>query len=244
MNTLNESESILWRCVSRFHDWTDRTFPLRLVNEAAAARIIGAPEWVEVGEDEPRISLPAVNAARAASVLFEHAPAGAEGVYLRSGGAQPHPWRLSVVVQPFDHEEERVDGYNIINIEFARAPFSTPQRSADLINCFMRTNTPDATEFAAIHPTARWESLRRSAYNIAVTYDMMFAGVYWANFLGPGHLDQFDRGKLAGLSGYQVEWVGDRGLFLIVSPNVGEADTPGVESEMLRLTEIFRHARK
>ena len=242
MNSLDENHSILWSCTSRFHDWTDRSFPMRLLREASAAGIIGAPDWVQLGPDGPLHAVTGGEAAQSAATIFGHAPKPVGAVYLRSGGVHPHPWRFSVVVQRFDHAEGRVEGYNIINVEFARAPFETPQCSSDLIGCFTRTHSPDDTEFAAIHPTARWESLRRNSYNASVTYDMMFAGVYWANFLGPGHLDQFDPDKLGSISAHKVER-SDRGLFMVMSPNIGEAETPATESEMQQLTEVFRRAR-
>ncbi len=240
MNSLDENHSILWSCTSRFHDWTDRSFPMRLLREASAAGIIGAPDWVQLGPDGPLHAVTGGEAAQSAATIFGHAPKPVGAVYLRSGGVHPHPWRFSVVVQRFDHAEGRVEGYNIINVEFARAPFETPQCSSDLIGCFTRTHSPDDTEFAAIHPTARWESLREIYNDIRHVRHDVAGGI--GQTLGPGHLINSTLTSSASFSAQKVER-SDRGLFMVMSPNIGEAETPATESEMQQLTEVFRRAR-
>ena len=72
----------------------------------------------------------------------------------------------------------------------------------------------------------------------------MFGGVYWANFLGSGQLELLDVNRLRGLVAYVVEWVDDRGLYLVATPNLGDAEKPETESEMARLTAEFRDALK
>ncbi|HVF48955.1 MAG TPA: hypothetical protein VNA19_02635 [Pyrinomonadaceae bacterium] len=241
-NPLSDSHAVLWRCVSRFHDWADRKFPQRIMREAASAGITGLPEWRELKPEGPREAVQVADAASIGAELFEGVADDAPHVYLRTGGSTPHPWVLSLALSSYDHEAGRVNGYNIISITFPRAAFDTPRRSAVLLDCFTRTHSPADTEFAAMHPAARWERLRTSLYDVAVTYDPMFAGVFWANFLGPGHVEQFDRDALRDLKAYRVEWVGTRGLFVVVAPDINDADTPAVEQEMQRLTEIFRRA--
>lgn len=238
-----EKDEVLWRCASRFHDWADLEFPRRLMNEAASAGIIGPPEWLELDPRGPRLPVQAADPPRSCAELFAGAAANSPPRYFHAGGGAPHEWTLSTGVSPFDPEAGRVDGYNMLDIRFPRAPFETPPRSAVLLDCFARTHTPADTEFAAVHPSRRWEQLRNSLYGVAVTYDPMFAGVLWANFLGPGHVEQFDPAALASLSAYKVERVGERGLFVFVTSDIAEAETPSAEREMLRLTEIFRRAR-
>lgn len=251
MTLANDKDTeVLWRCASRFHDWADLKFPQRLLTEAATAGIVGPPEWLERDPGGPREPLgfgdPSdfKDAARFAAGLFAAGYAGRAGGYLHAGGSAPHPWALWLTLSTFDPEEGRVGGYNMLSLRFPRAPFEGPRRSAALLDCFTRTHTPGDTEFAAVHPARRWELLRTSLYDVAVTYDPMFAGVLWANFLGPGHVEQFDRAALDALTAYRVEWVGTRGLFLVVTPDLADADTPPAEREMQRLTEIFRRARR
>jgi hypothetical protein len=55
-------------------------------------------------------------------------------------------------------------------------------------------------------------------------------------------LELFDVAKLKRLDAYQIEWVGDDGLFIRVCEDVREAATPTEEAEMIRLTEVMRCA--
>ncbi len=132
----------------------------------------------------------------------------------------------------------------MVNLEFPRAPFAPEARSAELADAFARTHGPDDTEWACIHPARRWTTLRADLYEVPVTIAPMFAGVFWADFLGPGHLELFDPAKLRGLEAHRVERRGDRGLLLVVSPSLADADSPATEREMERLTERFRAALK
>ncbi|WP_181790957.1 hypothetical protein, partial [Myxococcus llanfairpwllgwyngyllgogerychwyrndrobwllllantysiliogogogochensis] len=165
--------------------------------------------------------------------------------YLKAWGATPWPWTLTVGISPFVATEGRVRGLNTFVFQFEGASYEDEAGSARLLKAFHAAHAPETTEFAAIHPLARYEDLESGDYNPAVTLGPMFAGVYWANFLGRGHLEQFDRKMLEQLPSDQVEWVdGGKGLFLVVTPRLADATTPAVEAEMKRLTEVFRAARK
>jgi hypothetical protein len=130
----------------------------------------------------------------------------------------------------------------MLNLEFDMPDEVGPEYSADLIEMFKGVHSPDDTEFACIHPYVRLLQLAAVGYAPPLVFAPMFAGVYWANFLGPGHLDKFDVERLRGLSAYLVEFVGDEGLFLVASPRVDEATGEQAEREMRRLTDEFRRA--
>ena len=130
----------------------------------------------------------------------------------------------------------------MIGIEFDLAGFASDERSAALIEAFLDTHTPTDTEYACIHPYERLQRMRDTVYKPPVTVTPMFAGVYWANFLGAGHIDQFDHDKLSRLDGYKVKWVDSRGLFLIVSSRITDAESAETEAKMQQLTDLFRGA--
>lgn len=69
------------------------------------------------------------------------------------------------------------------------------------------------------------------------------SGVLWANFFGPGHIDQFDEGLLRTLPAERCSWVGKRGLFLIDDASLAEIKEPKAEERLAELTAIFRAAR-
>ncbi len=70
-----------------------------------------------------------------------------------------------------------------------------------------------------------------------------FAGVFWANFLGPGHLADFDVAKIQSIEAYRTKWHGKTGLSLVSAPTLDDALTPDGEKELLRLTAEFRAAK-
>jgi len=56
--------------------------------------------------------------------------------------------------------------------------------------------------------------LRAGPYQPAVTTGIAFAGVAWANFLGPGHLEDFDRTLFEFGDDFTAQWRGEEGLFV------------------------------
>jgi hypothetical protein len=71
-----------------------------------------------------------------------------------------------------------------------------------------------------------------------------FAGIFWANFLGPGHLAEFFTSKLCDIQAYKVRWYGQSGLSIISTPTLEAALTADGEKKLLRLTELFRVAKR
>jgi hypothetical protein len=237
-------EQILWSSATRFHDWWACKFPFDLLKQAKFARVIGSVEWIKQGwgrtsklkqiHDEESID----------SYLLKILPKSEKTFILEAGGTKPHSWKLSLYIPPFSQQKQRVDGYSMIKIIFEGASLQAPEHSSTLLETFFATHTPDNTEFAFIHPYLHWSQLEDGNYNSPVTFRPMFAGVYWANYLGLGHIELFDRQKLNSLSAYHVKWIDDRGLFLVITPNLADVLTPAIEEKMLKLTEEFRRARQ
>lgn len=148
-------------------------------------------------------------------------------------------WEIYANVYPFDEESGWVDGMNNLFLTFDRS------RAADskaLAEAFLETAAPGDVEYAMIHPWDHWSALSSGPYEVPVTIDIQFRGVSWATFLGPGHLDEFDRDKLKDLKAHEVRWVGDKGLFVLAVPDLADADKPETEPVLERLTARFRAA--
>ncbi|HEU4597398.1 MAG TPA: hypothetical protein VFS10_19875 [Pyrinomonadaceae bacterium] len=238
------SKRLLWRAASSVHNWRDRALPYQLIKAAVAHGLVGATDWIEVGIRAGGRRATRVEPDDLALELFRLAPQAADQIAVSAGGTEPRYWDLHVRLEPFDPETKQVEGYSMINLEFDMPAEVDAAYSADLIEMFKGVHSPGNTEFACIHPYVRLLQLAAVGYAPPLVFAPMLAGIYWANFLGPGHLDKFDAERLRGLSAYLVEFVGDEGLLLVVSPRVDEATTEQVEREMQRLTDEFRRALK
>ena len=241
---MTEDEAILWSSISRFHDWKRGDFPAAVLRRAMDSGIIGVPEWVEPDPDGERQPFKPVAPRDAPPTLLAMAPPTRAVVNVSCGGEQPHEWELSMVLPPFDEEDGQVDGYGIINIRVRRDAFSSSGAAGRLLDSFLAVHAPSNTEFAFVHPAGDWADLKLTTYNRPVTKSPMFAGVYWANFLGPGHIDQFEPGALRDVRAYRVERRDGDGLFVIVAPDLRTLESPETRADMIRLTEEFRRAWK
>jgi hypothetical protein len=160
------------------------------------------------------------------------------------GGDRPAPWQLSMLLDRWNKSRAQLDGYNTFGVWFESGPFEGIAGSDRLVTAFRTAHTAQNTEFASIHPYVRKSELRdlSGRYSRSLTLGPMFAGVYWANFLGAQHLAFFDVAKLRSLSAYRFELVPDTSLFVQVSQDIAQATSPEVETEMFRLTDAFRAA--
>lgn len=238
-------DRIFWSALSRFHDWSDKKFPVRMLSQALEVKAIGPVEWVSVQNGQRR-SIRIDDFDHFAERLFELAKPDPKHkiISLQAGGTSPAPWTITAHLPPFVASEKRAWGYGAISLLFDPAVFATVERSTELIHAFLHTHTPDDTEYACIHPYARLQVLRNTIYKTPVTFTPMLAGIFWTNFLGPGQLDLFDIGRLKALKTYRVEWIDDRGLFVIVTPDLADVERPETEKEMERVTFEFRGALK
>jgi hypothetical protein len=237
---------LYWGGITRFHNWFDRrrTVPHRMLSQAQQAGLIGSVDWVAVGPDDERKDVE--HKGDTLKRLLNHRPKRGESYRIAAGGARPTPWQMTLGLDHFKKSEGQVKGYNILNIWFEAEPWAGPDRSDALVQTFRAIHTPDDTEVAFIHPYDRWSELSdtlNGRYGEPVTFGPFFSGVYWANFLGRGHLALFDLSRLRDLQIYEVEWTGEDGLFIRVCRDVSDATNPTVEEKMFHLTERFRAAR-
>lgn len=204
---------VLWKANSSRHDWRDGEPLRRLIDAASRLGLIGRTEKIE---DE---------LAAATEITFS--------------GDDPAPWEIFWNVHPFDAEEGWVDGLNTLWLTFDRSRVTD---SGALLEAFYAVHTPADAEYAVIHPYDHWADFADRHYQIPVTINLSFRGVFWANFLGPGHIEEFDPEKLRDLEAHEVRWVDEKGLFVIATPDLASADAPASEPILLALTERFREA--
>lgn len=127
----------------------------------------------------------------------------------------------------------------VVALVFDQRAFEDGPGSERLWRAFRAAHAPENTEYAGIHPYDRWEQLSVTTYSPAITYGPMFDGAVWANFLGPGHVEQFDR---AALGDVKAEWL-DRGVFFRDKATLGEAASQATEARLRAVTDSFRRAR-
>jgi hypothetical protein len=226
----------IWRVATRFHDWSNLRYPAAFVDFAARAGVLSDATWVRtsMGGQQRAVT---VNGPALGEQLMARITDRGKVLFLAAGG---NGWSLFLLIPPMAPATKRVNGISAIELEFNRPTLEDAAGSNALYNAFRGTHSATNTEYAGIHPAADWEKLRGTAYNPAVTYDPMFAGAAWANFLGPGHVEQFDRTALANVN---AEWV-EGGVFFRDEAPLGEAATPAAEGRLLAVTDLFRRARE
>ena len=237
------SASLLWRSTSRFHDWNDGRFVTTLLTRAVEIGVLERVDWIATEANGDRQSVRLDDRAALPSELVKRVPRKPVR-YLEAGGDAPAPWSIQILIAPYIASERRVYGMDVVALLFDGRAFESNAGSSRLATTFRETHTLDDTEYAGIHWYERWMQLNNSTYDPAVTYTPMFSGVVWANFLGRGHLEQFDRHQLAALPPSQASWIGSEGLVLVADASLEAARGEPIESELARLTQIFRRARK
>ncbi len=237
------AERIFWTGVSRFHDWSDKAFLGRILGSACEEGVLESLDWVS-HQPGQRQTLHVEDPLQVPTRILEFAKPGpdSEIIFLEAGGSAPAPWTLTTQLPPFLPAHDRVWGYGIVSLLFESQGSAL---SARLIKAFLKTHSPENTEYACIHPYLHMHTLRDSIYKSPVTFVPMFSGVFWANFLGPGHIDLFDKRQLQNMQGYLTKWTDDgRGLFLIMSENIADVQSSQMADELKRLTDQFRKALK
>jgi hypothetical protein len=237
----NVPDPILWRSASRFHNWQEGDLPKTLLGRWLKDGVIGVPD--EIDANDVAKPFKAAEGARIIDRLLGM-PKDREGhLRVSARGNNPHPWWVSVWLPTFDPEVNRNDGYAMINLMFPRAAFSGAARSMMLLDACEAIYRPDNCEFAGIHPENHLGRLQMKAYEKPLVFGPMFAGMYWGVFLGPGHIERFRRETIDALQVSRRRWFDSKGVFLAVSDDVAEADTPEAERKLVNMTEQLRRER-
>ena len=235
------TERVLWKANSGRRDWREGAPLRRLLGHAHALGLLSAVTWVKRSEAAEPVPTALQAGPDLADWLLAQAEPDEGVVELSAGGIDPAPWRVFWNACRFD-SEHGVMGLNTLWFTFDRSRVADRLQSDRLLEAFMVAHTPSDTEYAVIHPYDHWSDFAEAHYRAPVTITPMFRGVYWANYLGGRHLEQFDLQRLADLRCQQLRWLDRTGLFFVTAPELSAADSRPAEAEMLRLSDYFQQA--
>lgn len=231
---------VQWRVATRRHDWLAGPALEALLDGWMASGLIGRLDRFEAGdEDEPWTWQEGESLAGA---ILRIPRDGGGGLSCKLQGAGPRPWRLFLALAPFEPDWGRTRGYSLINLYLPRARCEA--MGPALLDLFEALHRPENCEYASIHPEPHATALGTGAYVPALDVAPLFAGLLWANFLGPGTVELFRREAIDRLDVARRRWFGSRGVFLAVSEDLGSIDSPACERKLIALTEEMRSAAR
>lgn len=237
------NNSILWRVSTRQHNWRNGRFLEVFLQQAIALQLIGPATWQKIGIHGKEKAVALANPL----TILENLPMPKKdeppNSYIEIGGVEPVPWTLKLSVSLVDEASQELKNLNMLWLFFDRQWLTRPKASQTLIDAFLRIQGPGNSEYAFIHPYDHWLDWGDRAYKRAVTTGSFFKGVFWANFLGPGHLEQFEPSQLQKLPALHAQW--DDGFTAFawwVVDDVLQAETTAVEPLLAQLTEYCRQS--
>lgn len=236
--------SILWRINSSVHDWSDGHLVRALLERVSDAGLIGPVTWCQTGIKGVPKKMQLPKASELVGKLAKPLPGEPPQRYLEAGGDAPWPWSVILSISPFDEKEGEPDAPNFIWLFLAKQAFIPTSQSQEIFQAFREINNPENTEYAFIHDYEHWLSFSDQNYKIPVTTGSTFKGAYWLNFIGPGHIEEFDLEHLATITAFATELVEEKGFYARAYDNVLEAADSANEAELKQLTKAFRTAIK
>lgn len=231
--------AVLWRAASGQHNLYDGELLSRTLSGAEHLGLVGRIAWVDLDNagviglqvDEPASTY-------LSALLRDAEQTTQDGLYcLRAGGTAPH-WYLSAVVMPYDTAHEWVSGFSSIALFLSGELLDSTISSDELLRAFEAVHTPENTEYALIHPSAHYDELSDGPYHDPVTIGPMFRGVFWANYLGPGHIERFEKPHDIDLA--YVWRQNNKGLGFSLGFPLSEVESVEAVKEAKRLTGLFR----
>lgn len=232
----------VWKICSRAHDWRHEELLHRFVMRLIEEGLLQPPDWLEPDWDKPRKPINFSNDKEEiwSNLSFENIEEAFPVVSFGYGDN----WSLiySLTAPP---EEDYFTGINQILLEFEINEDRIEAAEELLRQGFTDFVDTDYVEYALLHPVRHYHGFGDKAYPSPVTAGSLFAGVFWANFLGAPLLDHFDRRKLSDFSEYNFYherkdsaeiFIHDTDL-LAISSGMGNHD-------LKALTKRFRRALK
>jgi hypothetical protein len=227
------ADTMLWRNATRVHDWRNLEMPLTILETWISLGLVTDAEWVEEANGRARKS--SIPSGKLGETIRAQ-PAGVDDhVSVRMGGSSPREWRLMCLIFP------KTAGMSIFNLTVSYD--ENLHIGSEVANAFLDLYSPDTADAAFIHADPQWTRLASGPYKPPLVTTPTFAGVFWANYLGPGHLNEFSVPKLKAIETHRTEWRDDQGMFLITAATLEEALSPAGETELQRLTDSFRVAK-
>lgn len=237
---VTNAETILWRANTARHDWTAAPPIARLLAAASRLELIGPVDAAEVSRGRGG-RLQGVAPTSLAEALLALRPDRKGVVDVQVRGDTPAPWELAWNVYPFDRESGWAHGLSSWWLRADRSRVRGRAASDALLAAFFEVHACPDVEYAVLHPYGHTRDFPADD-EPPITHGAQLRALYWANFLGPGHLDEFDPDKLRALAAHELHWVDPRGLFIVTAPELDLADAPATEPELLRLRAACRDA--
>jgi len=231
--------AVLWRAVSGQHNLYDGELLSSMLGHAEHLGLVGGISWVDIDNTGVTGLRVDESASIYLSTLLRNADQTAQdGLYcLRAGGTAPH-WYLSTVIMPYDAANKWVSGFSSIALFLPGELLDSVVSNDELLQVFEAVHTPENTEYALIHPSAHYDELSDGPYDDPVTIGPMFRGVFWANYLGPGHIELFE--KLDDINLAYAWWQNTKGLGFSLGFALSDVESVEAVKEAKRLTGLFR----
>jgi hypothetical protein len=176
-----------------------------------------------------------LRAGKLAEAIRTQPPGKDDRIVIRLGSHAPPIWTLTGVLF------SKGAGMSMFNLTLA---YNGNLHIGDSVaRSFFDLYSPETADAAIIHADPQWTQLAAGAYKPPLVTTPTFAGAFWANYLGPGHLKNFSVAKLKTIRAYRTEWRGDRAMFFLSAAALEDALTSGGENELRRLTGEFREAK-
>jgi len=231
---------IEWTVNATYHDWRKHSFFMQFMHQAMRLGLIGPVEWIELELDSDREPLSYKISEDLPKKLVKKYFNGDEVPCWTIGGDTPNSWEFVYSVYGYSNYLGIPRAVNWIKFTFDNNAVDTVEKSQLLMESFCKLHRQENTEYAKIHPYSHWNDLDDGDYEISVTN--LIHGIYWANYLGPGHIDLFHKEKLNAVDPWQILKKNDHELCFITSPDLNFSDSKDSEIEIVRLTEIFKDA--
>ena len=231
---------LVWTVDATYHDWREHSFFMEFMSEAMRLHLIGTVEWIEREIDSDREPLSLDISEDLPKKLVEKYFKGDEVDCLTLGGYTPSSWDLVYSAFGYNFDSGIMRAVNCIMFTFDKSAINSEYRSQSLMKSFCKLHRQENTEYAKIHPYSHWNDLDDRDYEISVTN--LMHGIYWANYLAPGHIHLFDKEKLNAVDPWKILKKDDNELCFITSPNLNLADSRESEIEIVRLTKLFKAA--
>jgi hypothetical protein len=159
---------------------------------------------------------------------------------LSVGGGAPHPWALDLTLAPFDVPSGRLQGMDLLGLDF-----DVKNEPEQLQGAFAEIVSFRVAEYASLHPVESETRMQAATWRSLALNGALFPCLLWCNYFGPTILAEFDPTVLSGLSVNRIVHVPDGGgAILVVTPSYDESATADGERSLLALTERFRLAHR
>lgn len=233
---MNESSNLFWRGVSSVHDWTDGGPALLLVQNFHRRGWLGDLEWSQNEWNADPTPAEGSLIDWVQQICNKVDSSEEDMVFAEAGGSLPSPWVVTLALSPFDKKTSKVMGQNVVALTFD--PNTLDGLTSDqLIEVFESTHHAHNTEHAMIHPELAWDRLDEVYRESPVTVATMFLGVAWANYLGPGHLDEFNLEALKQKVWPMIHWDNEHGLWFYAADHFEQTFENGFDAELIAMSE-------